>query len=256
MMFPYDSTLAAAVATAPQSVPDVVGILDTIETACADTDGLKWFNWLYLQVTEAVRTRVNMGGEGMGGEAMGGEAAGGFTDPAWIAALDVRFAEFYFAAVQSALPGGSAPGCWQAVFNGRNQAAVARIQFALAGMNAHINHDLPQAIVAICRSTGIPPQHGTAHYNDYTALNSTLDGIIDSAKQELNVRLAGDALPDVSHLEDLLAAWSIAAAREAAWKNAEVLWHLTDVPPISATFLDSLDATTAVASKALLVPVP
>ncbi|HEY1767898.1 MAG TPA: DUF5995 family protein [Terracidiphilus sp.] len=240
-MFPYDPTLSAAVAATPQSVSDVVAILENIEAACADTDGLKWFNWLYLQVTEAVQARVN---------------AGGFTDPAWIAALDVRFAEFYFAAVQAALPGGSAPGCWQAVFDVRGQAAVARIQFALAGMNAHINHDLPQAIVALCQVTGIAPQHGTPAYNDYTALNSTLDAIIDAAKQELNVRLAGDALPDVSHLENLLAAWSISAAREIAWKNAEVLWHLKNLPPVSSTFLDSLDATTAVAGKTLLVPVP
>jgi hypothetical protein len=239
-MFPYDPTLAAAVAASPQSVPDVVAILEKIEDACADADGLKWFNWLYLQVTEAVQTRAN---------------TGGFTDPAWIAALDVRFAEFYFAAIQAALPAGSAPGCWQAVFNVRDQAAIARIQFALAGMNAHINHDLPQAIVALCQVTGIAPQHGTPQYNDYTALNSTLDDIINTAKQELNVRLTGDALPEVNRLEDLLAAWSISAAREIAWKNAEVLWHLKDLPPVSSTFLDSLDATTAVASKTLLVPV-
>jgi hypothetical protein len=240
-MFPYDPTLAAAVAAAPQSIPDVVTTLETVESTCADADGLKWFNWLYLQVTDAVQTRVN---------------AGGFADPAWLAVLDVKFAGFYFAAVRSALVANTAPGCWQAVFNVRNQPSIARIQFALAGMNAHINHDLPQAIVATCQATGIAPQHGTAQYNDYTAVNGTLDAIINTAKQELNVRLAGDALPAVTHLEDLLAAWSISSAREIAWNNAEVLWHIKDAPPVSAAFLDSLDAATAVTSKTLLVPVP
>lgn len=243
-MFPYDPILAAAVQTTPQSIADVVQILDAIEVACADGDGLKWFNGLYLQVTQAVEARVN---------------AAGFTNPAWVAALDVRFARFYFAGIQSALSGGSqgkAPGCWQALFDRRSQSAIARIQFALAGMNAHINHDLPQAILAICKATGLPQQHGTTQYNDYTALNTTLDSLIDAAKQSLRVRLLGDALPPVSALDDTLAAWSLATAREGAWTNAELLWHLEDAPLIATAFLETLDGLTALASKTLLVPVP
>jgi hypothetical protein len=243
-MFPYDPILAAAVQTTPQSIADVVQILDTIEAACADGDGLKWFNGLYLQVTHAVEAQVN---------------AAGFINPAWVAALDVRFARFYLGAIQSALSGGTqgkAPGCWQAVFDRRNQTAIARIQFAMAGMNAHINHDLPQAVLDICQTTAVPPQHGTAPYDDFTALNTTLDSLIDAAKVALNVRLLGDALPAASRLEDTLAAWSMADAREAAWNNAELLWHLADAPLAASAFLDSLDGLTAVASKTILVPVP
>ena len=122
-------------------------------------------------------------------------------------------------------------------------------------MNAHINHDLPMAIVATCQATGTAPQHGGTNYNDYTALNTTLDSLIDSAKQTLNVRLPGDALPPVSHLEDTIAAWNVSAAREAAWKNAELLWHLGAEKDFSADFMDSLDGLAAVTSKVLLVPV-
>jgi Family of unknown function (DUF5995) len=240
-MFPYDSALLTSVGTHPQSVGDVVQILETIQSTCADGDGLKWFNGLYLQVTLAVQARV---------------AASGFADPAWIAALDVQFADFYFAALRTSLSGQPTPGCWQAVFDQRNQAPIARIQFALAGMNAHINHDLPQAIVALCATTSIPPQHGIPQYNDYTALNTTLDSLIEAAKQNLHVRLLGDALPPVSNLDDTLAAWSMAAAREAAWNNAELLNHLTNAPPIASAFLGTLDGLTALASKTLLVPVP
>ncbi len=240
-MFSYDPKLLAAVDASPQSIADVVQILQAIEAACADGDGLKWFNGLYLQVTQAVETRVH---------------AGGFTDSAWIAALDVEFAGFYFAALASSLSGAATPGCWQALFAERNQPMIARIQFALAGMNAHINHDLPQAVVASCRASGIPPAHGTAQYSDFTALNSTLDSLIDSAKASLNVRLLGDALPPVSNLENTIAAWDVSAAREAAWNNAELIWHLDDAPTVAATFLDTLDGLTALASKTLLVPVP
>src|SRR5579863_3026265 len=128
-MFPYDAQLAAATQATPQSISDVLQLMQTIDNTCVDEDGLKWFNWLYLEVTQAVETRV---------------AAGGFNDPAWLADLDVQFARLYFGALASALRDQSSPGCWQALFERRNQTAVARIQFALAGINAHINHDLPR----------------------------------------------------------------------------------------------------------------
>jgi len=110
--------------------------------------------------------------------------------------------------------------------------------------------------VATCQDTSIAPQHDAAQYDDYTALNATLDSLIDAAKQTLRVRLLGDALPPVSALDDTLAAWSIAAAREAAWNNAELLWRLADAPPVASAFLGTLDGLTALASKTLLVPVP
>jgi hypothetical protein len=215
--------------------------MQVIDATCIDGDGLKWFNWLYLQVTEAVEALV---------------ASGGFHDPAWLAQLDVQFARLYFGALASTLSGQPCPGCWQALFACRGQVAAARIQFALAGINAHINHDLPQAIVATCQATATLPNNASTQYDDYTALNTTLDTLIESAKQTLRVRLLGDALPPVSHLEDTIAAWSVSAAREAAWRNAELLWHLKDLPPLYSNFLDTLDGLTTVASKALLVPVP
>src|SRR3989442_9249561 len=113
-MFPHDPTLLAAVRTPPQCIADVLHTMQTIGATCIDADGLKWFNWLYLQVTEAVETRVG---------------AGGFTDPACLAELDVQFARLYFGALESALsgpPAHSPPGCWQALFERRNQTATAR----------------------------------------------------------------------------------------------------------------------------------
>lgn len=244
-MFPYDASLVTAVAAEPQSVADVVRILENIQAICVDGDGLKWFNGLYLQVTQAVQARCQM--EGV--------ASGGFSDPAWIAALDVRFASFYLNALKSALSGAATPGCWQAMFAVRNLGTIARIQFALAGMNAHINHDLPQAVLAMCKATGDAPEHGSVQYTDYTAINTTLDGLIDASKQTLHVGLLGDALPPVGRLEDTLAAWDVTAAREAAWNNAELLWSLGNAPVVAATFLDTLDGLTTVAGKGLLVPV-
>lgn len=44
-VFPYDPALISAVQTVPQSVADVLQVLQTIDTICAAGDGLKWFNW-------------------------------------------------------------------------------------------------------------------------------------------------------------------------------------------------------------------
>ena len=41
----------------------------------------------------------------------------------------------------------------------------------------------------------------------------------------------------------------VSAAREAAWQNAEILWHLRAVRPLSLTFLDALDGLTTVAGN-------
>ena len=240
-MFPYDATLLAMAQAVPQSIPSVLQTLRTIDATCVDLDGLKWFNWLYLQVTEAVEARV---------------AAGGFNDGAWLAELDVQFARLYFSALATSLAGGAPPECWQVLFACRNHADIARIQFAMAGINAHIDRDLAEAIVATCDSTGTTPDHGGTNYADYTALNSTLDSLIESAKTTLNVRLPGTALPSVSRLEDTLAAWDVCAAREAAWRNADHLWQLRSLPFFSATFMDMLDGFTTVIGKALLVAVP
>jgi hypothetical protein len=240
-MFAYDRDLVALTQTPPHSVAGVLQTFQTIDATCIDGDGLKWFNWLYMQVTSAVEGMVN---------------TGQFHDPAWLAELDVQFASLYLAALNGFLTGGVCPKCWGAMLSLRSNHRIARIQFALAGINAHINHDLCMAIVATCTATGTIPGHGTPQYSDYTSVNGPLDSLIETAKRTFRVRLLGDALPPVSHLQDTIAAWGTSAAREQAWNYAEVLWLLKNTPPMAASYLDGLDGLTTFASKALLVSVP
>jgi hypothetical protein len=239
--FPYDPALITVVQTPPQTVADVLQSMQTVDAICVDGDGLKWFNWLYLQVTQAVESRI---------------AAGGFSDPVWLAELDVQFARLYFSALKAHLQAGPLPACWRAPFDVRRNTRIARIQFALAGINAHINHDLPEAIVATCQATGTVPMHRTPQYQDYTALNVTLDQLVEAAKVTLHVRLLGDPLPLASRLEDTIAAWGVSAARRQSWMNSELLWHLRGAPDLADGFMDSLDGLTTVVGKALLVAVP
>ena len=236
-----DSQLKPLLAVAPASIDDVLRTLHGIDNACVDGDGLKWFNRLYMQVTQAVEDRVS---------------AGGFQDAAWLAELDVQFASLYFSALGNYLTGTACPHCWGILFDVRTDVRIARIQFAMAGINAHINHDLPEAIVNTAKKMGDVPKHGTPQYDDYTGLNATLDSLIQTAKTELGVRLLGDALPPVSHLENTLAAWGTAAAREQAWNNSEALWVMRGFPAATGAIMDSLDGLATFAGKTVLVPVP
>ena len=54
-------------------------------------------------------------------------------------------------------------------------------------------------------------------------------------------------------VDDVIAMWSVRAARDAAWTNAEALWNLP--PPLTDNLKHSIDGLTTVVGKTLLVPV-
>jgi hypothetical protein len=62
---------------------------------------------------------------------------------------------------------GSIPSSWLALFEARHRAGIDRIQFALAGMNAHINHNLPFALEQTNRELNVDPGHDSPEHNDF-----------------------------------------------------------------------------------------
>lgn len=234
MQFAYDGQLAALVSGEAASIDAVAQTLQAMDAILdGSSDGLKWFNTLYLQVTLAVKE-----------------------DPqatAFIANLDFVFADLYFAALRGWLAGGNLPESWRVMFEQRSNPLLARIQFALAGVNAHINRDLAVAVVKTCAQAGSKPRHDSVQYQAYTALNTTLDSLIEQAKKELLVTLPGGGLPSVDKVEQAVASWSVAAARESAWVNAEILAAIAGDTLLSQRFMNTVDGTAALAGKALLI---
>jgi hypothetical protein len=197
------------------------------------------FNHLYLEETVAVDTATR---------------TAGFEDPEFIAALDVEFAGLYFAAVDAAAADKAAPRSWAPLFAARGDPRIAPIQFALAGMNAHINHDLPLALVATCQARSLELSSDTPQHRDYLKINHTIAATEARVKQEFltgMVRVADEVL---GRVDDVIAIWSITEARSAAWTNAEALWALRDHPDLTAAFEDTLGGTVGFASRGLLVP--
>jgi hypothetical protein len=73
--------------------------------------------------------------------------AGGFEDPAWVERWDVAFAELYVAALDRHLGGGTPSRPWRLAFDAPSDLPALR--HVLLGINAHVNYDLPQALLAV-----------------------------------------------------------------------------------------------------------
>ncbi|MFE4518318.1 DUF5995 family protein, partial [Kitasatospora sp. NPDC056783] len=224
----------AAASTRTGTVGQVVGRLREIGAVLPPTDGVAVFDRLYLTVTEAVRDRL---GDGY------------FTDPPAVAELDVVFAGRYLRAVAADAAGHRPPACWRPLFALRAHPGVHPLQFALAGMVAHIQHDLPLAVVDTCRRRRCEPADLRA---DYHRINGVLARVEAAARERL---LPGaDLLELAEPLTHLLGAWSVEAAREGAWDAVEALWELRHLPRAARTFATALDGSVALLGRALLLP--
>jgi Family of unknown function (DUF5995) len=226
----------------PAAVASVTGAITQMEAIEATTppgDGLACFNRMYLGVTQDVNREL--------GQRF-------FADTTFMTTLDVTFANIYFAAAGAAGNPAAVPLAWRPLIEQRAVAGIEPVQFALAGMNAHINHDLPVAVVSTCIQLATSPAAG-AHLADYQKVDQLLDAAEQSIRQSL------ESAPELAvdhHLQavsNLIASWTINSARDLAWRNSLLLWELRDIPVARELFLDSLAAGTATASRMLLVAV-
>jgi Family of unknown function (DUF5995) len=213
--------------------------MQTVARQLHVADGVARFNHLYLEETVSVDAATR---------------TAGFEDSAFIAALDAHFAGLYFDALDASVAGGPIPRCWAPLFAVRGDARIAPIQFALAGMNAHINHDLPVALVSTSEARAVELTRDSAQYRDYLKINDTIAATESRVKHEFLTGLMGVADEVLGRIDDVVAMWSITEARSAAWTNAEMLWALRDHPDLTTAFEDALDGTVGFASRGLLVP--
>ncbi|MDT7555021.1 MAG: hypothetical protein QOI16_3561 [Pseudonocardiales bacterium] len=220
----------------PTTVEDVIARMRAIATELPAGDGVGVFNRMYLRVTEMVLDRLTTGGV--------------FSDDAFMADLDVRFAAFWFAAYDAA---GDVPRAWAPLFAAPTRRGVLPIQFALAGANTHIEHDLPLAVVATCAARGrTPTSRGVRE--DYEKINDLLAEVEAEIRRSFLTeveRAVDDHLAPVAHL---VSSWSIDTARDAAWVNVQTLWELRRVDVLFDAYEAGLAGTVGMGSRLLLTP--
>ena len=226
----------------PGSVGGVLALMHALEETLPRRDGVRVFLRLYRAVTEDIHALVGPAGE--------------YGDPRFVRWLDVVFAGLFFRALRdlSKRPA-TVPKAWEPLFEARGRRKVAPIQFALAGMNAHINRDLPFALVQTWKARGIEPSRASVQYDDYGRINALLERTEERVKAELLTGALGHADRSLGHVDDVVAMWKVTKARECAWANGETLWALRGSRAAANQHALALDRIVGLAGRGLLLPV-
>ena len=227
-------------APAPTTIDEVIARMQSIDAALPASDGVACFNRMYLEVTQGVGRLVTQGS---------------FADPAFVSRLDVVFANLYLAAVDALSgPPSDAPVAWRPLLEARGTPGIEPIQFALAGMNAHINHDLPLAVVRTCAELSTEPNAGS-HHDDYQKVDALLDASEQSVRESFEPKDVVVIDRHVAAVANVVGNWSINVARDVAWDTAVALWEVRDHQLATRLLTGALAHTVAMASRGLLVVV-
>jgi hypothetical protein len=220
------------------TIQDVIAAMRAIEAALPENDGIRWFNLLYRRVTETVQTDV-----------------ASWADWPFLQRFDVAFAKLYFDAITAWESDPTrAPRAWQPLFQARSDEKMAPVQFALAGMNAHINNDLVIALDRLAHSDNTYPSRDGVRYQDFQRVNDLLERVELEFQPIFSTGLIGAIDLALGDLDTLLAMWKVRNAREAAWTNGEVVWHLRAQPRLRRDYLARLDHMVGFAGRGLLAP--
>jgi len=226
--------------SAATTIDDVIARMRTIDAALPEADGVAWFNKLYLEVTKAVQQAM---------------AEGQFIGSRFLERLDVIFAGYYFHAYEAGQRDPrTAPKAWAPLFASRARDDVAPIQFAFAGMNAHINHDLGLALVDTGSEMGIILERDSTEHRDFERVNSILAVTEERIKRWFATGFAALVDRVFGRLDDVLAIWSVERARDQAWTVAETLEGLADAPWLRSDYLAALARMVGFAGRGLLIP--
>ena len=143
---------------------------------------------------------------------------------------------------------------WRALLERRGDDDVASIQFAVAGINAHINLDLAVALVRTKEALGVPLGTGTQRA-DYEKINDIFRELYASLREEFVDGMLERM--DEGRMELVLNAishFAVDNARDASWNNAKFMIELRSRRLVD-WFTESLDRTFGFAGRGLLVPV-
>jgi hypothetical protein len=239
---PVQQDVSALLADPPDDVPAIVDrladlqcLLDRLPATPGGTP-IAGFNRFYLRITTGVLERLY---------------EGGFADPGFLARLDVELAARYFDAVAAWIQARPCcPRVWSVLF-GRVAGSVPSMA---AGINAHINFDLPFALVTTFDHLGSDPVDESDQHRDYRQLGDIFAEAIPGLRrgyldrwQLLIDTMNGD-------LDDWWQGEAVTYARNVAWRHGQKLWAIRHDLSATADERARLDDHAAALSRLLLSP--
>jgi len=183
-------------------VADMQSRLDTMPP----DSGLREFLVTYQRTTAAVGKAI---------------LDGVFEDPAWVEEWDVFFARLYLDAFDAHVDGSAVvPRPWRLAFEAPGDLPALRQ--VLLGINAHVNYDLPQALLAVISDEEFAdPARLASRQRDHEAI----DGVLSSRVAAEDAELA--AVSGRSLLDRLLQPLNRRASRRFLKEAREKVWHNT-----------------------------
>ena len=205
-------------ATPPRDIPEVLDRLEAIEKYATATsrrgaeDGIASFTTLYRTITSTIDDL---------------DVRQEFHAPQhFLARLDVAFAQRYFAALRCwAESPDDTPQCWRVLFAHREDPDIPKVNFAAAGVNAHINFDLSAALLRTWEELDPYGDHRALQRRDYDVINEVFATEMDGLRERMHSFLSrghDGAVWDrgANWAGDAVVRWT----RHLAWDEASEVW--------------------------------
>jgi Family of unknown function (DUF5995) len=117
------------------TIGELIALMEDMQARLdAGGDGRRHWHGVYRRGTIAVRDEIRRGG---------------FLDAAWLERWDLVFADIYLEAMERWDRGQAPSGPWQVAFEAVLDPAIPPLRHVLLGLNAHVNFDLPQALIGV-----------------------------------------------------------------------------------------------------------
>jgi hypothetical protein len=198
----------------PSTVAELITRMDELLAPLeAAADNRRFFLATYRRTTVAVAAEID---------------GGGFEDSAWVERWDVAFADLYLVALEQWNASNASSKPWTVAFEAARDSRLPPLRHVLLGMNAHINYDLAQALLATITDEEFDdPTLLAARARDHTHIDGILAERVAAEDTELRkVERPGDrtlldrALTPFNHIATQR---FLRESRRMVWSNAQLL---------------------------------
>ncbi len=227
----------------PDTISTLINAMQADLERLPSGDARRFFHATYLRTTRAVAQEIE---------------GGGFADGAWLERWDLAFADLYLDALAADLRGHPVSQPWRVAFDAaRDRTDLPPLRHVLLGMNAHINYDLPQALIAVITPAEFDdPASVASRAADHRHVDTVLLARVGAEDDELR---AGSRVSPVDRLlgpaNRTASRRLLREARTKVWRNTLALDRARrDSPERYAAVLAELETLCAARLVELTAP--